>query len=377
MSDPDFNVCVIGGGVVGLAIARELVPRSGPLVLFERHDAWGRETSSRNSEVIHAGIYYAIGSLKARLCVEGRRLLYDFCCGHNVPHRNCGKIIIARTGEEEGELAKLLRRGAENEVEGLRLLSRAEVAALEPNVRAVAGLESPTPGILNAHGLMEAYAHDAASAGAELVLGAEILGLARRGDGWEVRYRDSSGDAAIVVRAVVNAAGHGAQGIMRLAGLDPDAMNLRLYLAKGDYFSVSGPKCRLISRLIYPPPREHLLSLGIHTVISLDGTFKLGPSAYYVDAIDYAVDPGHRKAFFDAVKTYLPFLEEEDLAPDMAGIRPKLAGPGEDARDFHIAHEVAAGAPGFFNLCGIESPGLTGSLAIGKMVGGMVATYLR
>jgi L-2-hydroxyglutarate oxidase LhgO len=222
---------------------------------------------------------------------------------------------------------------------------------------------------------MDAYAGIAAGAGAVLVKGAEVRGLERSGDTWRVRCRDSSGEAQASARAIVNAAGLGAQAVMRMAGLDPEAMNLRLYLAKGDYFSVTGPKRRSISRLVYPTPREHLLSLGIHTVVSLQGGFKLGPSAYYVETIDYTVDESARRAFFEDVRGFLPFLAEEDLTPDMSGIRPKLAGPGKDVRDFHIAHESAR--PGFFNLCGIESPGLTSSLAIGEHVAGMVRGYLR
>ncbi|MCX7935669.1 MAG: FAD-dependent oxidoreductase, partial [Planctomycetota bacterium] len=228
MSAQETQICIIGGGAVGLAIAATVAPRGMSAGLFERHEGWGRETSSRNSEVIHAGIYYPAGSLKAKLCVRGRHLLYEFCQRHSVPHRKCGKIIVAPTAAEIVELEALQRRGEGNGVEGLQLLSPKEVAALEPHVRAAAGLYSPVSGILSAHGLMDACAKVAADAGALLIRGAEVRGLERMGPRWRVRYRDSSGEDSLCCCAVVNAAGLRAQEIMRLAGLDPVAMNLRL-----------------------------------------------------------------------------------------------------------------------------------------------------
>lgn len=371
----DFDVAVIGGGAVGLGIAAALTEKTASLVLFERHPDFGRETSSRNSEVIHAGIYYAAGSLKAKLCVEGARLLYRIFEANSLPHRRCGKIIVAVDAEEEGDLEKLRRCGEANGATGLRLLSAAEVREMEPRVKAVAGLYSPDTGIMNAHALMDYYAATASAAGADLLRGAAVEGLAPIKGGWEVRYRDSDGEGKVVARAVVNAAGLGAQAMMRLAGLDPDAMNLTLHPCKGEYFSVSGPKRKFINRLVYPTPLADLKSLGIHTVVSLDGGFKLGPSAFYVDEFDYSVDPANRREFLESARVYLPFLELEDLEPDMSGIRPKLSAEGKPARDFHIAHEPAA--PGFFNLAGIDSPGLTASRAIGLYVAGMVGEYLR
>ncbi len=370
----ELEVLVIGGGVVGLAVAARLAGSVASLVLLERHEGWGRETSSRNSEVIHSGIYYPPGSLKAVLCVKGRRMLYRFCAAHRVPHRNCGKIIVATNDREEGDLVGLKAQGEANGVEGIELVGRADIAGMEPNVRAVAGLRSSSTGILNAHDFMGALAGEAVASGAMLVPGAEVTGLAMDHGEWEVRYCDSSGEAVTRSRVVVNAAGLGAQAVMRMAGLDPEGMNLRLHLAKGDYFSVAGPKRRMISRLVYPTPHRDLEGLGIHTVVGLDGGFKLGPSVYYVDRIDYTVDVTRRRAFFDDVSAYLPFLEEGDLSPDMSGIRPKLSGPGEGFRDFHIALEGAA--PGLLDLCGIESPGLSASMAIADRVAELVGEYL-
>jgi L-2-hydroxyglutarate oxidase LhgO len=376
MACADFDVIVIGGGVVGLAIAAELAPQVNSIALLERHSRFGEETSSRNSEVIHAGIYYPTSSLKARLCVEGQRSLYQLCALHHIPHRRCGKIIVARNEAETGELERLGALGTANGVEGLKMLTAGDVQAMEPHVRAHAGLYSPESGILNVHSLMDVFARITVQAGGELAPGAEVTGIDRAGNVWTVHYQDSDGFGKITCRAVINSAGLSSQSIMGMVGLNPEIMGLHRYLCKGDYFAVSGSKRKLLSHLVYPVPREHQLSLGIHSVISLDGSFKLGPSAYYVDEIDYTVKTADRRAFFESVRSYLPFLEIDDLSPDMSGIRPKLAGPGEEARDFYIAHELARGAEGFFNLAGMDSPALTASPAIGRHVAGLVSDYL-
>ncbi len=253
--------------------------------------------------------------------------MYTFCAEHGVPCRQSGKIIVATTGREVEELEGLKAHGRDVGVEDLTMLTRGEVKAMEPHVRALAGLHSPSTGILSAHELMNACARLALSQGAVLVTGAEALGLSKVREDWEIRYRDSDGAAAARSRVVVNAAGLSAQAIMRMAGLDPESMNLRLYLVKGDYFSVDSTKRRMVGRLVYPTPRAHLVSLGIHTVLGLDGGFKLGPSATYSDTIDYTVDASNRRAFFDDVKGFLPFLEEQDLTPDMSGSGPSLRAP--------------------------------------------------
>ncbi|MBN2711320.1 MAG: NAD(P)/FAD-dependent oxidoreductase [Planctomycetes bacterium] len=372
----DFDVAVIGGGVVGLSIACSVARRGHSVLLFERHDAFGQETSSRNSEVIHAGIYYGKDSLKAKLCVEGRHLLYDICEANDIPYRKCGKIIVAVEEQELASLDSLLKRGQTNGVEGLRILSEAEVHEYEPQVKAVGGLLSEETGIVDSHRLAGYYAASAESDGASLLRGAAVTGLRRGDDAWSVDYRDSEEEGTIQAAVVINAAGLGAQEVMRLAGLDPDAMGLTLHLAKGEYFSISGEKRKRISMLVYPSPEADLVGLGIHTVVDLGGGLKLGPNAFYVDEVEYTVDPAHAKDFQESAASYLPWLEEYDLAPDMSGMRPKLAGPGEPARDFHIAEESAHGAPNFINLVGIESPGLTASPAIGEYVAGMVSDCL-
>jgi L-2-hydroxyglutarate oxidase LhgO len=372
----DLDVVIIGGGVVGLAIAGEVAPAFPRVALLDRHAQLGQEVSSRSSEVVHAGLYYPSGTLKTRLCIEGRRLLYDLARQSGVAHARCGKIIVAVDDAEVGSLEALRSRGEANGVEGLRMLTAREVHAREPNVVARAALLSSETGIVDSHALVGALARRAREGGADLVTRGRVDGLERAGDCWRVRYADAGGPAVVTARAVVNAAGLGAQDVMRMAGLDPDALDLTLHLCKGDYFAVVGPRRHLVRGLVYPSPLADLVGLGIHTVVDLGGRLRLGPSAYYVDAVDYTVDEGHRDAFLDSVHPFLPDLEAGDLTVDQAGIRPKLAGPGEAARDFHIAHEANRGAPGFFNLAGIESPGLTASPAIARHVAAMIREHL-
>ncbi len=368
---PEFDVAIVGGGVVGLAVLERMAAAGLEAILLERHPAWGREVSSRNSEVVHGGMYYAPGSLKARLCVEGRRMLYRFCEQHDVPHRRCGKVIVAVNADEEQALTRIEATGKKNGVEDLRFLSQAELATIAPGVEAAAALHSPHTGVVNAHALMDALAHAAQEQGATLVLDAAVEALERRDDGWEVCFHNAGEQVSLTCRHCVNAAGLEAQNIMRMAGLSPEEADLRLYPCKGRYFSVQGASRKRINSLIYPAPEANLAGLGIHTVVDTGGGVKLGPDVEYVEAAaeyDYSVDETARSAFFASAGRYLPFLALEDIHPDMAGIRPKLAGPGQPARDFYIADEAPRGLPGFINLAGIESPGLTACLAIAEYV---------
>jgi L-2-hydroxyglutarate oxidase LhgO len=363
-----IDVAIIGAGCVGLCCGAELAEAGYEVAVFERHDAFGRETSSRNSEVIHAGIYYPEGSLKARLCVEGRRLLYELAEVGGIPHRKCGKVIVATSEEEIESLDDLKARGEANGVEGLRMLSGSEVREREPAVSAVAGLLSPETGILDSHRFMALQEARLRDAGGMVVYHASVEALEQGGPGWTVRYVDADGAGAIATRRVINAAGLNASGILRMAGGDPGAMGIAQHLCKGEYFALAPSAAKRIRGLVYPSPEGALTGLGVHTVVDLGGGVKLGPNAFYVEAIDYSVEPGHAEEFLASAGAYLPFLQQKDLTPDMSGIRPKLAGPGEPVRDFHIREESAAGLPGFVNLCGIESPGLTASPAIAKHV---------
>jgi L-2-hydroxyglutarate oxidase LhgO len=372
----DADVTIIGGGVIGLGIAARLAPRVKSLVLFERHDAWGQEISSRNSEVLHSGIYYAADSLKAAFCAKGQRMLYQLAEEAQIPHKRCGKIIIASSEAEEGELLRLKACGERNGAEGLRMLTGAEVIAREPAVKAVSGLLAPDSGIINAHALMDALAVCAQKSGADLILGAEVMGLENRSGDWTVAFRDAGGPDTLNSRVVINSAGLGSQAVMAMAGIDPVAAGLKLHLAKGEYFTVPSKYRNRLNSMIYPVPHKNLTGLGVHTVPDLSGGFKLGPNAFYVDQIDYTVDETHAAEFYESARKYLPFLMPDDLVPAMSGIRPKLSAENEPARDFYIRHETDRGAAGFFNLAGMESPGLTSCCAIGDYVADAVCDYL-
>jgi L-2-hydroxyglutarate oxidase LhgO len=363
----DTGVTVVGAGVVGLAVAARLATRVRDLVVVERHPRHGQETSSRNSEVIHAGMYYPAGSLKARLCVEGNRRLYEIAARHDVPVRRCGKLIVATAAEELLALDQIERLGRDNGV-ALRRISAEDAHALEPNVRSVGALLAPATGVVNAHRLMDYFAHATLGAGAILQTRARLVGIERRTRDYALTLETPDGHESFTTERVVNAAGLEADSIAALAGIDLDAAGYRQHWCKGSYFSVASPKARLVSRLVYPVPGH--VSLGVHAVVDLAGRLKFGPDAEYLNEriADYAVDPERRAAFALAVKRLVPAIEADDLQPEMSGIRAKLQGPTDGFRDFVIREESERGLPGFVNLIGIDSPGLTSSPAIAAHV---------
>ncbi len=364
------DVTVIGAGVVGLATAAELAGEGREMVVVERHDGFGREASSRNSEVIHAGIYYRPGSLKARFCVEGRRILSRLSSAEGIPSREIGKIILAFDDRDLSILEDLKKQGDENEAEGLRLIPRAEVEQMEPNVRSVGGLFSPRTGIIDSHRLMECF-EKRASASATLAYNCDLSGLEKVQGGYRVVIRDADGEEfTFFSRVVVNAAGVEAERVARLAGIDTAVAGYTVYPCKGEYFRLRGGEGERTERLVYPPPTG--ISLGLHTVVDLQGGVKIGPNAFYVEGIDHTVDENHLEEFFQGARGYLPALKRESLTPDMAGIRAKLYRKGEEERDFVIRHEADRGLEGMVTLVGIESPGLTASPAIGRHVAGLV-----
>lgn len=363
-AEHDTDVVVIGGGVVGLAAAAALSRAGRRVVLLERGDGLGRETTARNSEVVHAGIYYPEGSWKARLCVRGRELLYARCAREGIPHRRLGKWIVACEPGEVGRLEELRARGTANGVPGLRLVDAAELARHEPAVRGVAALESPATGIVDSASLCLSLAAEAEAHDATLVLHAEVGAIEASGTGYRV-VTSGAGDA-VEAAAVVNAAGLLGDRVAALAGIDVDGRGYRLHLCKGDYFALAPGAPVRVSRLVYPVPSGP--GLGVHATLDLGGRIRFGPDATFVDEPRYDVDPLKATAFAEAARRYLPALRSEWLGPDYAGIRPRLAGPGESFRDFVLAEESAAGLPGFVNLIGIESPGLTAALAIGEQV---------
>ena len=370
------NVIIVGAGVVGLAVAAELSERLGAgaeITLLEAHDTFGQETSGRNSEVIHAGIYYPAGSLKAMLCVEGKELIYHFCKKWDVAHQRVGKIIVATQKEEMGKLESLLEQARQNGVGDLVMLNKKELARLEPNVRAEAGLLSPSTGIMDSHGLMLRLEQLALQKGVFIAYRHRVTGIECLDDGFKVFFTNPDGTSdSMCCEWLVNSAGLNASQVAQWVGIDLVEAGYTLFPCKGEYFSVPYGKGNLVSKLIYPTHLEELKGLGVHLTKALDGRLRLGPNACYVDEIDYGVNPEHGPEFYRAAKPFLPFLERDDLTPEMAGIRPKLQGPGDPFRDFVIEHETERGLKGLINLIGIESPGLTCCLSIARKVADMI-----
>lgn len=363
----DVDVAVVGAGIVGLAAAAALARRGRSVLVLERREAIARETTSRNSEVVHAGLYYPPGSLKAVLCRAGREALYERCERLGIPHRRVGKLVVATSDAEVAILEGLLRRGAENGAPDLELIDGRAVAAAEPAVRAVAALRSPGTGIVDAHALATSYAAEAEANGAAIALRTEVVGIDAAPGGFRVRVADADGaPATLACAALVNAAGLASDRIAALAGIDVAARGLRLHFCKGDYFSLDPGAALRLSRLVYPVPAK--AGLGIHATIGLAGRIRFGPDTEYVAAPRYDVDPAKAASFAEAARRYLPGLDPARLCPDTAGVRPKLAGPADDFRDFVVTEESAAGLPGLVDLIGIESPGLTAAHAIGERV---------
>jgi L-2-hydroxyglutarate oxidase LhgO len=356
----DFDAVVVGAGAVGLACAYALAQGGRSVVVLEREARIGSGVSARNSEVIHAGLHYATGSLKARLCVEGRRALYAFLEAHSVAHDKCGKLIMATDESEIPALQRLARQAEINGVEGVRWLEGAQARALEPELRCVAAIESTESGVLDAHGYMLALQGEIEAHGGAIALNAPFLGARAIVDAFEVSV---GGDAPMTVSAtrLVIAAGLGAQKCAAAIEDFPPARIPPLFFGKGNYFALQGAKAPF-RRLIYPPPIPG--ALGTHYRRDLGGVARFGPDLQFVDHEDYAVDPTRAESFYDTVRRFWPGLRDGALQPDYAGIRPKLHGPGEPQGDFVIDDSVA----NLVCLFGIESPGLTSSLAIGEEV---------
>ncbi len=359
------KVSIIGAGVIGLAIAYELSQDpDADIVVFEKYPSFGQETSSRNSEVIHAGIYYPKGSLKSKLCLEGNRLLYEFCKKHSIDHKKCGKLIVAVNDAEADKIKRIYSNAASIGVPELRLISSNEIKYLEPEVFAVKAIYSGSTGIIDSHGLMQKLHDLAENNGVMFSFGNEVTGISKQKDGYIITT--SKGDE-VMSEFVINCAGLMSDKIAQMAGFDIEPLGYKLRYCKGDYFSVSGANGRL-SHLVYPPPHEKGYGLGVHATIDLTGRIRLGPDTTYVDKINYDVDLSKAGEFYEAAKKYLPWLKEAMVVPDTSGMRPKLQGPNDPVEDFVIKEESANGFPGFVNLIGIESPGLTSCLAIAKMV---------
>ncbi len=359
----DIDVIIIGAGVIGLATARHLAQAGMSVIVLENEGEFGTHTSSRNSEVIHAGLYYPKDTLKARLCVEGKPKLYAFCESHGVAHRRCGKLIVASEAAEIPVLEDLRRRGSANGCDDLRLISAQEAKRLEPALACETALLSPSTGIIDSHGYMLALLGDAQEAGAAVAYHAPFLRAEILGGGFRV-FVGGGEPMQLTCGALVNAAGlfapQVAGGIDGLAATHIPAGRF----AKGSYFSLSGRSP--FSHLIYPAPHTH--GLGVHLTLDLGGQARFGPDIEWVDDIDYAVDPRRAAGFDDAIRRYWPGLPDGALSPSYSGIRPKISGPDDPAADFRIDGPEVHGVQGLVNLFGIESPGLTASLAMAEEV---------
>lgn len=375
MSMEEIDCVVVGAGVVGLAIARALAARGLDTLILEAADAIGTETSSRNSEVIHAGIYYPQGSLKAWFCVAGREMLYRYAAERSIPHRRCGKLIVATDQAQEHTLATIHANAAACGVDDLRFLPAAEARAMEPSLHCTKALLSPSTGIVDSHALMLTLLGDAEHGGAMLSLNTRVISGRVEAGRIVLLTRDtaSGGEFEIATPRLVNAAGLGAVDLAgSIEGFDPRGLPTLRY-AKGNYFSVEGRAP--FSRLIYPVPEPG--GLGVHLTLDLAGTARFGPDVEWIDTLDYRVDPARGEGFYEAIRRYWPELADGSLQPAYSGIRPKLSGPGEANSDFVIQDATAHGIEGLVNLFGIESPGLTSSLAIADHIASLVAPGSR
>ena len=362
------DCAVIGAGVVGLAIARELALAGREVIVLEAEDAIGTHTSSRNSEVIHAGIYYPKGSLKARLCVQGKQLLYAYCAEHGVPHKNVGKIVVAVNQDEAAALKSYIGKAEANGVTDLRWLSREELRDLEPNVECVAGFLSPSTGIIDSHAQMLAFLGDAESAGASLVLRSPIASGEVTGGGIVLNVGGAE-PMTIACNTVINSGGLFAQEVARgIRGVPAETVP-PTFFAKAHYYTLSGKPP--FKRLVYPVATN--AHLGVHVTVDLAGQVRFGPDITWVDSIDYSFDHSREPLFVAAIRKYYPGLKDGQLQPGYTGIRPKVVAEGKPAADFIIHGPRDHGVPGMVNLYGIESPGLTASLAIAAHVRKLLA----
>jgi L-2-hydroxyglutarate oxidase LhgO len=360
-----MQVLVVGAGVIGLAVARQAGLCGHDVVVAEAAAAIGTGISSRNSEVIHAGMYYPAGSRRARNCPRGRRMLYEYCPARGIPHRKCGKLIVATRDAECAKLEELLKQGQRNGVEGLELIGAEAAKRMEPELTCVAALLSPESGILDSHAFMLALRGELEDHGGMIAFETQVERLSKTASGWEVHVEGPVAQS-ITVDAVINCAALGAQQLAYATEGYPAARVPRRVMAKGNYFGFSGRPA--FSRLIYPAPVAG--GLGVHVTLDLAGRMRFGPDVEWIEDENYDVDPRRAPLFYEGVRRFWPELPDNSLYPDYAGIRPKITGPGEPAADFFVDAPKDHGLPGLVHLFGIESPGLTSALALAKDVVG-------
>jgi L-2-hydroxyglutarate oxidase LhgO len=363
-----MQVLVVGAGAVGLAVARALAMAGHEVVVAEAASTIGTGISSRNSEVIHAGLYYPSGSLRAQHCPRGRRMLYDFCASHGVPHRKCGKLVVAAKASELARLEMILAQARKNGVEGVEIIDGAAAKRLEPQLAVVAAMSSLETGIIDSHRFMLALRGDLEDHGGVIAFHTPIERLCAASGGWQAFFGGSD-PQSILLDAVVNCAGLGAQRLARATTGYPPERVPRLVLAKGNYFSYAGRPA--FSRLIYPVPVPG--GLGVHVTLDLAGRMRFGPDVEWIGTENYDVEPERAKAFYARIRDYWPKLPDNSLVPDYAGIRPKLTGAGEPAADFMIEGPQQHGLARIVHLFGIESPGLTCALSLAEEVRGYLS----
>lgn len=376
------DIVIVGAGVLGLAAAHELARKftDASILVLEKNAVFGREMSSRTSEVIHSGIFYPIGSWKAKLCVEGSRIMYAFCREWAVPHKRLGKLIIARDKDDLPALDHLYKQGIANGVTELQLLGKTEVAAVEPNICAEGGILSAGSGIIDSHHFMARLEQNAKEQGVMIAYNHEVTSIDHSAGFYHVHYKNGDGgEDDIGCRFLINAAGHSADRIAALLGIDIDQEGYRIYKCKGDYFAVNNRKASLVSRLVFPVSIRELKGSGIPVLKDMNGRIRLGPDAGYCPSAvsSFHVNPAKAGQFLSVVKPYVPFLEAGDLEPDMAGIRPRLLVPcGSPPRDFIICHEQQRGLPGMINLIGVESPGMTCCFSLAAIIGDFIDSVI-
>ncbi len=366
----DYEVVIIGSGIVGLAVAANLSKNRSVLVL-ERNSGFGQETSSRNSEVIHSGIYYPANSLKAKLCVQANKNIYPFLEKNKIPHKRVGKFIVAVNDEDSIELERLLKNAKNNGVENILEFPVSKLKEIEPSIKCVSALWSPDTGIVDSHSFMNVLFNIAKENGADFAFNHIFSKADKKNDLFEIEIETKDGDAfSVTSQYLINAAGLDCDTVAESCGIDIDKEKYILNYAKGHYFRIKPGKSYMANHLIYPTPQKKLAGLGIHLTIDMSGSLKLGPDVQFLNnrTLDYSVPDYLQEKFYNAGASYIKGLEFEDLSPDQAGIRPKLQTEGGDFRDFIIQEESGKGLAGLVNLIGIESPGLTSSLEIANEV---------
>ncbi|MBX3043765.1 MAG: NAD(P)/FAD-dependent oxidoreductase [Candidatus Kapabacteria bacterium] len=370
----DYDIIIAGAGAVGLAIAAKLSVKKRNILILEKNSSFGNEISSRNSEVIHSGIYYEQNSLKANLCVSGRELLYSWCKNHNVPHKITGKYIIAVNDDELSGLERLKNNGIQNGVEGLEIVSGDRVTYNNPGIECVSALYSPGSGILDSHKLMESFIFSMKNC--DIVYNHEAIKVEFSNSTLNCTVRTNNGEEfQVSTKYFINSCGLGADLLAEASGIDIDEHNYRINYVKGHYFRIAPTLSHIAKNLIYPLPPANFTGLGVHVTIDLAGGLKLGPDVNYLNerVADYSVPEEYTEIFFRSAKRFIPELKFEDLTPDQSGIRPKLQKPGQQPRDFIINEETDKGLPGMINLIGIESPGLTSCIAIAEYIDRIVS----